>query len=69
MAYKLTPKGEILAQKIPMAHEAESAILIYLYEHKEPIESDELVGELRTKDSVVIRTLNRLINEEYVKEV
>lgn len=70
MPYKLTPIGQSMATKTTRVSDPESAIIVYLYEHPtESVEADELVGELRTSERVVLSTLDRLINKEYVKEL
>lgn len=72
MAYKLTTKGEVYALHL-IPNTVENAILVYLYEHgKEgPTEIDELVGELHSDESTVLKVINRLLNMEnsYIKEV
>ncbi len=70
MAYQLTPLGKTVAFKLPNALDAESAVLVYMYEHTEPIEVEELVGELNSTEAKMLKVLNRLINLEspYVKE-
>lgn len=69
MPYKLTPLGNSVAVKTPRADTPENAVLVYLYEHPEPVEVEELVGELRTTENLVLMVLNRFINKEYVKEL
>jgi len=73
MAYKLTPKGDVYALHLT-PNNPENAVLVYLYEHGrsgENVEIDELVGELRSSESVVLKVINRLLNMEnpYIKEV
>ena len=69
MPYKLTPLGNSVAVRIPRVDSPENAVLVYLYEHPEPVEVEELVGELRTTENLVLMVLNRFINKEYVKEL
>ncbi len=69
MAYTLTPKGKNVAEHVSRVKDAESAFLAYLYEHGEPVEVEELIGETRVEDEIGLRVLNRLITKEYVKEV
>ena len=69
MAYKLTPLGTVLATKTLRSDSPENAIIIYLYEHPDPTEVEELVGELHSDESVILRVLNRLVNTGYVKEL
>lgn len=69
MAYSLTPKGKSTAEHVSRVQDVESAFLTYLYEHSEPVEVEELIGETRVDDEVGLRALNRLIARGYVKEV
>lgn len=69
MAYNLTPKGTIAAEHVSRVKDVEGAFLAYMYEHNEPVESEELIGETRVEDEIGLRTLNRLIAKGYVKEV
>ena len=69
MAYSLTPKGKNVAEHSSRVRDAEGAFLAYLYEHVDPIEIEELIGETRIDDEIGLRTINRLITKGYVKEV
>jgi hypothetical protein len=71
MGYQLTSLGNIAALKIE-GKDPEGAIVVYLYEHKnESVEIDELVGELRSDETTILRVLNRMLNVDspYIKEV
>lgn len=69
MAYTLTPSGKNAAEHVSRVKDAEGAFLAYLYEHSEPTEVEELIGETRVDDEVGLRVLNRLIARGYAKEV
>ena len=73
MPYKLTPAGETVALRIPVARNPEEGVLIYLYEHPGPtgVDVDELVGELSSSESVILKVVNKYINRDppYLKEV
>jgi len=69
MAYSLTPKGKSTAEHVSRVRDVESAFLAYLYEHGEPVEAEELIGEIRVDDEVGLRALNRLIARGHVTEV
>ncbi len=69
MAYSLTPKGKVVSEHVSRVKDVESAFLSYLYEHDEPVEVEELIGETRVDDEIGLRVLNRLIAKGYIKEV
>ncbi len=71
MAFILTPMGKTLALKHTNVNDPEDAVICYLYEHNEPIEVDELAGELRTTEDNIMKITNRLLNMEspFIKEV
>ena len=73
MSYKLTPKGEVTALHAN-ANDPEGAVIVYLYEHGragELVDIDELVGELNSSETKILKIVNRLLNEEnpLIKEV
>ena len=73
MSYKLTPKGETVALHCS-ANDPEGAVIVYLYEHGragELVDIDELVGELNSDESKILKIISRLLNEEnpLIKEV
>jgi len=71
MAYILTPLGKSSAIHLGVPHDLESSLLVYMYEHPEPLEVDELVGELNSTETAVLREISRQLNKAspYVKEV
>ena len=70
MAYKLTGLGDSIAYRMERSKDPESAIMVYLYTHKsDSVEIDELVGELHTTETVVLNTIDRLVDKNYVKEI
>jgi hypothetical protein len=68
-SYDLTPKGQVQARKTQQIRDAEDAFLVLMYEHGEPMNLEELIGEANVTDEVGLRTVNRLINKELVKEI
>ena len=68
MAFKLTPLGENRARKIDRSINAESAVITFMYETKDPVEVEEVAGETRMTEESSEKVLNRLISAGYVKE-
>ena len=71
MAYTLSPLGKSLATSHLNINDPKDAIIIYLYEHPDPIEIDELVGETNSDETKILRIINSLLNEKspLIKEV
>lgn len=69
MAYRLTPLGENRALRIDKALDPGNAVIAYMYETKDPLEVEEIAGELRMNEETAERILNRLVSTGYVKEV
>jgi len=64
MSYILTSLGKTLALKRTNVNDPEDAVITYLYEHPEPTEVDELVGELHSSENTILKVVNRLLNAD-----
>ncbi len=69
MAIKLTSMGITEAEKVSSKTGPKEAILSYLYEVGDPIESQEVLEALNLDDEKGVKVMRSLINSRYIAEV
>lgn len=69
MSFKLSAKGESQARRVQPVRSSEDAILVHLFEEKDPRELEEIAAALRMDEEICRRVLLRLANQDFVMEV
>ena len=69
MAIKLTSLGITEAEQVSAKNGPRDAILSYLYEVGDPIESQEVLEALNLDDEKGVKVMRSLINSRYIAEV
>lgn len=69
VSFKLSAKGESQARRVQPVRSSEDAILVHLFEEKDPRELEEIAAALRMDEEICRRVLLRLANQDFVMEV
>ena len=69
MAFILTARGEAEAQEVQDVKGPEGAVIVYLYEKKDPTEIEEIMSRTKMAEEKAVRVLTRLVNTGFIEEI